>query len=125
MIFVKFVLSINHEYYSYQDASSIEMCILGGFLTSDVGFHPSFFKKYACNDQQQYTSANATALEKQNGYILLSDQYPEEGYETQLKMTYNQFIKLLDDWEEKVIKLEPKEVTITYENNEFVIETKD
>lgn len=122
---VKFFLNINHEYYSYQDASNIKMCILGSFLTSDVGFRPSFFKRYALNDQQQYTNANVTALEKQNGYILLSDLYPEEETSTELKMTHAQFIKLLDDWEEKVCKFEPKEVTITYDNDEFVIETKD
>ena len=40
-------------------------------------------------------------------------------------MTHDQFIKLLDDWEEKVYKLNPKEVTITYENDEFTIETKN
>ena len=122
---IKFFRDINYGDYSYTDASNIEMCILGRFLTSDVGFQPSFFKKYAFNDQQQYTSSNATTLEKQNGYILLTDQYPEEGYETQLKMTHDQFIKLLDGWKEKVIKLEPKEVIIAYENDEFVIKTKN
>lgn len=122
---VKFFLDINDGDYSSTNASSIEMCNLGYFLASDVRFRPSFYKKYAFNDQQQFMSSNATTLEKQNGYILLKDQYPEEGYETQLKMTHDQFIKLLDDWEEKVLKLKPKEVTITYDNNEFVIETKD
>src|SRR5690554_3750174 len=107
MNFVKLVLSTNHEYYSYQDASSIEMCILGGFLTSDVGFRPLSFKEYALNNSEQYTCSNATALEKENGNILLSDLYPEEKIPTQLKMTHEQFIKLLDDWEEKVCKLEP------------------
>ena len=122
---VKFFLDINYGDYSYTDASSIEMCILGRFLTSDVRSRPSAFKQYLLNDQQQYTSANATTLEKQNGYILLSDQYPEEGYEAQLKMTHDQLIKLLDDWEKKVIKLEPKEVIIKHENDQFIIETKD
>lgn len=122
---VKLILSTNNEYYSYQDASSIEMCILGGFLTSDVGFHPSFFKKYAFNNEQQYTSANLTSLEKENGYILLNDQYSEEEIPTFLKMTWDQFVKLLDDWEEMVCKREPKEVIIKHENDEFVIETKN
>ena len=40
-------------------------------------------------------------------------------------MTCEQFIKLLTDWEEKVIKKKPKEVTIKYENDQFVFETKD
>lgn len=122
---IKFFLDINYGDYSYTDASSIEMCILGRFLTSDVRSHPSSFKEFALNNLEKYTSSNATSLEKQNNYILLRDLYPEEGYETQLKMTHYQFIKLLNDWEEKVCKLEPKEVTITYDNDEFAIETKN
>lgn len=94
-------------------------------MTSDVGPDVSFFKRYALNNQQQYTSANATSLEKQNRYILLSDQYSEEKIPTKLKMPEDQFIKLLDDWEEKVCKRQPKEVIIKYEKDEFVIETKD
>jgi hypothetical protein len=122
---VKFFLDNNYGGYSSKNASNIEMCNLGYFLASDVRSRPSVFKEYAFNDRQQYMSSNATTLEKKDGYILLSDQYPAEGYEAQLKMTRDQFIKLLDDWEEKVIKLEPKEVTITYDNDEFVIETKN
>lgn len=122
---IKFFLDINYGDYSYTDASSIEMCILGRFLTSDVRSHPSSFKEYALNDWEKYTSSNATSLEKQNGYILLSDQYPEEETPTQLKMTHNQFIKLLDDWEEKVCKLKPKEVIIKHENGQFIFEIKD
>jgi len=70
-------------------------------------------------------SSNATTLEKQNGYILLRDQYPEEETPINLKMSRDQFIKLLDDWEEKVCELKPKEVTIIYDKGEFVIETKN
>jgi hypothetical protein len=40
-------------------------------------------------------------------------------------MSRDQFIKLLDDWQEKVCKLKPKEVIIKHENDEFVIETKN
>ena len=32
---------------------------------------------------------------------------------------------MIIDWKKKAYKLEPKEVTITYDNNEFIIETKD
>jgi hypothetical protein len=122
---VKFFLDINYGDYSSTNASNIEMCNLGYFLASDVRFRPSVFKEYAFNDQQQFMSSNATTLEKQNGYILLRDQYPEEEIPTNLKMSRDQFVKLLDDWEEKVCKLKPKEVLIKYENDEFVIETKD
>jgi hypothetical protein len=125
MEFVKLLLSQNYEGYSYINASNITMGNLGIFLTDDVGSRPSVFKEYVFNDRQQFMSSNATTLEKQNGYILLRDQYPEEEIPTNLRMSRDQFIKLLDDWEEKVCKLKPKEVTITYNNYEFVIETKD
>lgn len=125
MNIVKFFLDINDGTYSYTHASNIEMTILGRFMTSDVRSRPSFYKEYALNVLQQYTNGNSTALEKKNGYILLSDLYPEEGYETQLKMTQDQFLKLLDDWNEKVCKVEPKEVMIKHENGQFVMETKN
>jgi hypothetical protein len=39
-------------------------------------------------------------------------------------MTKQQFVQLLDDWQEKVCKPMPTEVIIKYENNQFIIETK-
>ena len=122
---VKFFLDINYGDYSDTDASSIKMEILGCFLASDVSSRPASFKEYALNDWEKYTSSNATGLEKENGHILLRDLYSEEKIPTKLKMSLDQFIKLLDDWEEKVCKLKPKEVTITYDNDKFVIETKN
>ncbi len=125
MKFVKLLLSSSYEGYSYIDASDIKMGNLGVFLTDDVGYRPSFYKKYVFNDHQVFMSANATTLEKKDDYILLRDQYPEEEIPVNLKMSRNQFIKLLDDWEEKVCKVKPKEVLVKYENDEFIIETKD
>jgi hypothetical protein len=40
-------------------------------------------------------------------------------------MSGQQLIQLLDDWQEKVCKLKPKEVLIKFENGEFSIETKE
>lgn len=125
MEFVKLLLSQKYEGYSYINASDTKMGNLGIFLTDDVGYDPAFYKKYVFNDRQKYMTSNATTLEKQDNYILISDQYPEEEIPTSLKISRDQFIKLLDDWEEKVCKLKPKEVIIKYQNNEFVIETKD
>jgi hypothetical protein len=55
----------------------------------------------------------------------ISDTYSEEDIPTKAKLTHSQFLKLLTDWEEKVCKLKPKEVTIEYDNDEFIIKTKD
>ena len=101
------------------------MNILGNFLTDDASYNPTAFKEYASNNWEKYTSSNATALEKENSYILLTDLYSEEQAPTVLKMTRQLFIQILTDWEEKVLKLKPKEVIITYDNDQFTIETKD
>lgn len=125
MEFVKLLLSQNYKGYSYIDASDIKMTILGLFLTDDVGCSSSPFKEWAFNDNWgDACSGNTTSLEKEDNHILLTDLYPEEEIPTQLKMTHDQFIKLLDDWEEKVCKPMPKEVVIKHENDQFIVETK-
>jgi hypothetical protein len=125
MEFVK-LTSSPHGGYLCKNASNIEMTILGRFLTSDVGIGSSGFKKWGLTDSWgDACSGNLTALEKDNDYILLTDLYSEEETPTELKMTLEQFVQILTDWEEQVIKLKPKEVTITYDNGKFVIETKD
>lgn len=126
MEFVKYGQVSNgaHKYYNYEDASSIGMCILGRFLVSDVGSDISFYKEWILDNQYSSAGGNITELDRVGNYVLVSDAYSEEDHPTELKMTYAQFLKLLDDWEEKVIKLRPKEVLITYENDEFIIETK-
>ncbi|HEX4068700.1 MAG TPA: hypothetical protein VHX42_01255 [Candidatus Babeliales bacterium] len=125
MEFVKFFLDKNYGDYSSQHASNIEMCILGNFLTSDVGYYPLSYIEYVFNDWEEYTSSNVTALEKENGYILLTDLYSEEEMPTALKMTRDQFVQMLTEWEEKVLKKKPKEVIIKCEDEQFIIETKD
>jgi hypothetical protein len=124
MQFVKLILSCGKSY-SYQNSSNIKMDILGIFLTDDVSDRPSSFREWFFDDNSFYASSNATSLSKENGYVLLSDLYSEENEPTELKMTYSQFLQILDDWEKKVIKQKPKEVIIKHENNEFYIETKD
>lgn len=125
MDIVKFFLDENYGNYSSQDASNIAMCILGGFLASDV-YHPSSFMEWGLtNEWHDETNGNCTFLKKEGNYILLSDLYSEETVPAVLKLTKEQYKQILTDWEEKVLKLKPKEVTITYENDEFVIETKN
>jgi len=111
--------------YSNTNASSIEMCILGYFLISDADDATSEYKKCALNDELKYACGNITALKKEDNYVILSDLYSEEENPTELKIRKNQFIKLLDDWEEKVCKLKPKEIVIKHENDQFIIETKN
>lgn len=126
MEFIKLLLSQNYKGYSYIESSNTKMGILGLFLTDDVGCSSSPFKEWAFNDNWgDECSGNITGLEKEDNYILLTDLYPDEEIPINLKMSREQFVKLLDDWQEKVCKLKPKEVIIKYENDEFIIETKD
>jgi len=122
MKFVKSILSLSGGY-QYKDASDIEMNILGDFLISDV-YRPSSFREWFFDQSTPYASGNLTSLKKENGYVFLWELYSEETSPTKLKVTYFQFLKLLDDWEEKVLKPRPKEVIIKYENDEFTVETK-
>ena len=123
MEFVK--LLYNSSSYSYKGSTSIKMDIVGLFLESDVGCYWPTFKAWALDDSQASMNSNITVLEKENGNILLSDLYSEESMPTEVHMTIKQFIQLLDDWENKVCKLRPKEVIIKHENGEFIIETSN
>lgn len=127
MEFVKYikVFYANHKYYNYEDASSIGMCILGRFLFSDVGGDISFYKEWLLDNKYNSAGGNITELERVGKYVLLTDAYSEEDVPTKVKMTYAQFLQILDDWQEKVCKSKPKEVIIKYENDEFTIETKN
>ena len=125
MTVVKFFLDEKYGGYSCKDASNIEMCILGGFLASDV-YHPSSFIEWGLTNQwNDETNGNCTFLKKEDNYVLLSDLYSEEAVPTVFKITKEQYKQILTDWEEKVLKLRPKEVLIKYENDEFTIETKN
>jgi hypothetical protein len=125
MEFVQLILT-PHGSYFYENASNIEMAILGLFFTSNVGYYPSSFKEWGINDEWgEETNGNCIALKKDNNYILLTDLYSEEKIPTAIKMTRQQYIQLITDWEEKVCKLKPKEVIIKHENDEFIMEIKN
>jgi hypothetical protein len=120
---VKYVYDGRH--YEYDDASNIGMCILGRFLTSDIGCYRPTFREWATKEHWKGASGNITMVEKEAGFIYLSDLYSEEKSPTEVKMTIEQFVQLLDDWRDKVCQVRPKEVIIKYENDQFVIETSD
>ena len=124
MEFIQLVISQSRRY-SYNDASNEEMAVLGHFLATDVSCDSSSFKDWLFAEDCEAACSNLTALEKDNGDILLSDLYSEDEHPKQLRMSRQQFLQILDDWQEKVYKSKPKEVTIKYENDQFTIETSD
>ncbi len=127
MSFVKLCLNQNYGNYSYKDSSEGGMYILGFFLTDDVGPHITSFMEWGLTNKwkNDETNGNCTFLKKEGNYILLSDLYSEEEIPTILRLTKEQYKQILNDWEENVLKLKPKEVIIKHENGEFIMETKD
>jgi len=117
--FVKLILDINH--YRYQDANTVEMCILGCFLVSDVGCYWPSFKEWIFNEPSLYTGGNITNLEKEGDYIIISDQFSEQpDGGPYFKVSKQAFYDLLSDWE-KNCKQKPNEVLIMYDGHKFEI----
>jgi hypothetical protein len=125
--FVKLVFDEKLGHYLYKGApysSSIGMEILGVFLAYDAVSGGVSFKQWALNEAETITGSNATNLEKENKCVLLSDIYSVEKKPTKLKISLDQFVYLLDHWN-ALCKTKQKEVTIKYENGQFVIETSN
>jgi hypothetical protein len=125
MEFVKLALRSNGNGYTYKGSSSIRMDIIGMFLATDVGNYGQSFKEWIMDTTQTATASNVTCLEKKAGDIFLSDLYSAEKKPTEIGISFNDLIQLLDNWKEKVCEKKPKEVIIKYENGQFFIETKD
>lgn len=125
MEFAKLLLTREWNSYTCTEASNIEMIILGNLLADDVRDNTLSYKQTLADDKLRGQGGNFIFLEKENGYVLLSDLYSEEAIPTEFKISRQQFIQLLDDWEEKVCKHMPKEVIIKYDNNQFILEIND
>ena len=123
MNFVKIIYQSGS--YNCFDTDSVKMYILGMFLVREVNCDVLFFKEWLFDSEYTCIDGNSIELDKENEHILLRDTYSQEKIRTVLRISNQQFLKILDEWNEKVIKLKPKEVIIKYENDKFVIETKD
>lgn len=121
MNFVKLIY--NGQHYSYDSGSDLGMDILGCFLSCDIECRISAFREWALNDREATAGGDITLLDKENGIIVLTDMYSEEDEPTELKMSTQQFVQLLDDWEQKVCKVMPAEVVVKHDGDKFVIET--
>jgi len=128
MNYVKLIF--DGQFYNYDDGHSIEMVILGRFLSSDVRFRRTIYKEWALADKEdpngKFThccGGNITFLEEKNDHIYLTDKYSEEEPPTALKMSRKQFVQILNNWWEKVCETKPKEVIIKHGNDQFIIET--
>ncbi len=121
-------LSLSHYgHYLHSETSSINMCILQYFLTTDINcftyYIPSYIEWAKDNNEDMAMSGILTFLDKEDGYIVISHR-KKYSHTVELKVKQEIFISLLYDWQEKVSKHKPKEVTIIYDNDQFTIETK-
>ena len=132
MDIVKFFLDVNYGDYSSRGASTLEMNILGDFLSSDVGFRGETFKEWALADKTDpncrfgYSyGGNTTDLEEERGYIFFLDSISTHHIYTNLRMSRQQFIQLLNEWQDMVCKLKPKEFAVKHENGQFIFITNN
>jgi len=116
------VLRYSYEDYYPSKSSNMEMCVLGGFLTNDVRTSALFYKEWSLDDQGLGVSGNHTFLEKEDGYVYLTDIYSDEKIPTTCKISVQQFAKLLGDWD-TILKCVPRplKIKIILENSEFAI----
>jgi hypothetical protein len=132
MQFYKLFYNEKSGNYDYKDGEGIEVCIVGCFLLSDVRCNTQLFSAWILADKNDPNSkfshsigGNLTQLEEYEGNVFLREWFSEEEVPTEIAIPREQFIKLLDDWENKVCKSRPQEVIIKYENSEYSIETKN
>jgi len=128
-------LMLKHNFYERIYESSFEMAILGFLLSRDVRWdYVDFFKRWATEwklgDKQKRCYAindKIITLERSKDYLYFTNENPDDDsieLVTYFKITTAQFLQLLDDWQEKVCDKKPREIIIKYENDEFIIETK-
>ena len=127
----EFIHLVKDEYiYSYKKASSIKMDYLSNFLTSDVCCSSiDSYLELAYDPEFHGGCGNATWLEKEDGYMCLSDGIPDPDKPPTepiwFKIPLPKYVTLLETWREEVCKKRPSEVIIRYENGDFIFETKE
>lgn len=102
------------------------MSIIACFLTDDVGSDIVGWKKWLDDEKSEYTSSNASLLEKEDNKVIIVHLWFGENYEgeDEVELTKRQFIYLLDRWD-KFRNKKSEEIIITLENGKLLVEGKD
>lgn len=136
MMYLKLIKDTDDQYeygnfWRNKTRSTDEMHILETFLLCDVRHHYKIYLDLVYNAESYGGIANITCIEKEDGYIYLSDSIflPEEGQEPlRFKMSIKEFEKLMIVWETKILTPDPKkrpsEVIIWYDNDHFFLDIK-
>jgi hypothetical protein len=125
---VWFILDVDYGNYSYRDSSNIAMSILGECFASDIGSGTSFRDWAAASTDGDTYGGNISLLEIENDEIIIIECYLE--IEASVRMKLSQFIKLCDEWHNKLYKNKkredrPRKVHMIHDNGKFWIETED
>ncbi len=128
MNFVKIHKHPIHGLYTHYEASDESMYLLGSFFSDIRCDNDSvlFFQQWPFDDSQSDSiSTNAIHLEKNNHCIYLKSaiQGDNDYNNVELILSDQQFGQLMHNWHEKICKHKPQEIIITYDNNQFIIET--
>ncbi len=133
MEYCKFIRN-QDDLYQYGGSSSTSITILTGFLMEDYRYGSKFFKKWALelNDPSpehgKTRAGNCTYLEYKNDTIFIDHEFIQNKKNPQLaKISREQFIKILDEWEQKIVNADPKpkEIIVKQDGDKFFIETSD
>jgi hypothetical protein len=129
MEFAKLRLRREWDLYICKEASNTEMGILGLLLSQDIEDNILPYKQTLDDNTLCARGGEFIFMEKENGYVLLSELRSEEAVPTEFKLSRQQFVQLLDDWQDKVCRFTPEfkpaEVIIKYDNDTFTIETNE
>jgi hypothetical protein len=125
MAFIKLMYDPNEKEYCFSSFNSKEnLGILGMFLTIDMKCQEKF-RQLFYDAKCRAIGGNLTYLEKEKHCVIISDIYVEGNYPINIEISNKEFSKILDIWLDTVCKCTPTEVIITYENDQFTIETKE
>jgi hypothetical protein len=118
---IKFTLRASGLYWS-TFISDDNIGQLASFLGTEVGCPAWNWTDWIIDDSLgEETSGNLMFLKKKKQFIYIKCLYSNVKY---FIIRRDQLVQLLNDWSEKVCKTKPQQVTITYDNDIFTIETE-
>lgn len=119
MNFVRLVF--DGDNYRCKEATSMELCMLGFFLANDVGFNASRFRAWIIEGALYERRGAITSIQKKFSAIMITDPYAGRDTTPYLKLSYEQFMRILDEWE-KMCSEKSQQIFITKEDEAITFE---
>lgn len=108
--------------YSYVDGNDRNLDIFRIFLTEDVGHKEiAEFKEWALDEKEDFMAVGHTWIEKEKNKVYIHcDWHREQLDPPKAELSIEEFVSGLNQWE-KLIKFDPKYITIKKENDRITI----